>query len=261
MPFPESRRVIYGKNPLVEVISQLRFPAVLTIEAELPAKFQEKLRGDYPIFDDGSVSGAAELIPPEIARLFGSQFGITTPRVFAFTSSDRVWKVHLNREFVAITCTKYRRWDDFRARLLSVLQHLDNVYSPSFYTRVGLRYRNVIDRGNLGLEGTPWGELFQAHLAAEFASDMADSVLQNQHQLLVELPNNEGRVRIVHGIVQQPQKPELVYVIDNDFFTEDRVEKSDAAEKLDTFNRRSGGLFRSFIKDKLDRAMGPNAAA
>jgi uncharacterized protein (TIGR04255 family) len=261
MPFPESRRVIYDKNPLVEVISQLRFPTVLTIEAQLPAQFQERLRGDYPIFDDGSASGTSELIPQEIARLFGSQFGISAAKVFAFISSDGVWKVHLNREFVAITCTKYRKWDDFRSRFLSVLEHLDEVYSPSFYTRVGLRYRNVIDRENLGLSEVQWGELFHPHLAAEFASDLADSVLQNQHQLLVELPNKEGRVRIVHGIVQQPQKREPVYVIDNDFFTEERVEKSDAAKKLDTFNKHSGGLFRSFIKDKLDRAMGPIAVA
>src|SRR5437870_4982310 len=117
MAFPESRRVIYDKNPLVEVISQLRFPTVLTIEAELPARFQEKLRGDYPIFDDGSASGAAELIPQEIARLFGSQFGISAAKVFGFTSPDGVWKVNLNREFVAITSTKYRKWDDFRGRL------------------------------------------------------------------------------------------------------------------------------------------------
>ncbi len=259
MPFPESRRVIYAKNPLVEVISQLRFPTVLTIEAELPAKFQEKLRADYPVFDDGSSSGASELIPPDIARFFGAQFGIAAARVFAFGSSDGVWKVNLNREFVAISCTKYQKWDDFRARLLSVLEHLDNIYSPSFYTRVGLRYRNVIDREGLGLGEVPWRDLFETHLAAELASDMADSVLHNQHQLLVELPDKEGRVRILHGIVQQPQKPEQVYVIDDDFFTEERVEKSDAAKTLDTFNRHSGGLFRSFIKEELHRAMGPDA--
>jgi uncharacterized protein (TIGR04255 family) len=260
MPFPQSRRVIYSKNPLVEVICQLRFPTVLAIEAELPAAFQEKIRFDYPTFDDGSGAGTAELVPQEVARLLGSQLGISTPKVYGFSSSDGIWKVTLNREFVAVACTKYRKWDDFRAKLSTVLEHLDTVYNPSYYTRLGLRYRNIIDREELDLKGVPWNELFQAHLAAELASEMADSVVQNQHQLLVELPNSDGRVRIVHGVATRPPKPEQLYVIDNDFFLEERVEKSDAAKKLDVFNKHSGGLFRSFIKDRLDGAMGPTSA-
>jgi uncharacterized protein (TIGR04255 family) len=91
MPFPESRRVIYDKNPLTEVISQLRFPTVLAIEAEIPAAFQERIRFDYPMFDDGSGVGPAELVPQEIARLLGSSFGISAPKVYAFTTSDGVW--------------------------------------------------------------------------------------------------------------------------------------------------------------------------
>jgi len=260
MPFPESRRVIYDKNPLTEVISQLRFPTVLAIEAEIPAAFQEKVRFDYPAFDDGSGVRLPELLPQEIARLLGSSFGLSAPKVYAFTSSDGVWKVNLNREFVAVSCTRYERWDHFRARLLHVLENLDVVYNLSYYTRVGLRYRNLIDRDELELKDVAWSELFQPHLAGELASAMADSVVQNQHQLLVDLPNGEGRVRVVHGMALQPPRPDPLYVIDNDFFIEGRVEKSDAANKLDAFNKHSGGLFRSFIKDKLDRAMGPHPA-
>lgn len=259
MPFPESRRVVYDKNPLTEVISQLRFPTVLAIESELPAAFQEKIRADYPVFDDGVGAGPAELIPQDIARLLGSSFGISTPKVYAFTSADGTWKINLNRDFMAISCTRYERWDHLRARISQALEILCAVYNPSYYTRIGLRYRNVIDREELGLAGAPWSELLQSHLAGELASEMADSVLQNQHQLLMELPNDEGRVRVVHGLALQQDKPEPLYVIDNDFFIEGKVEKIDAVKRLDAFNKRSGGLFRSFIKDKLDAAMGPHS--
>lgn len=256
MPFPASRRVVYDKNPLAEVICQLKFPTVLLIEAELPATFQDKLRGDYPVFEDGTRVGIPEVLPHEIARLLGPQFGFPTPRVYEFASSDALWKAHLNRDFVALSCFRYSMWDDFRARLLRILECLDAIYGPSFYTRVGLRYRNIIDRGRLGLEGVPWGQLFQPHLAAELSSNMADSIVQNQHQLLINLPNEEGQVRVVHGLTgASPQ----TYAIDSDFFTEQRVEKTDAARKLDAFNKYSGGLFRSLINDKLDGAMGPHA--
>lgn len=48
--FPETPRVIYAKNPLFEVICQLRFPAILKIDSEIPAGFQEKLRASFPLF-------------------------------------------------------------------------------------------------------------------------------------------------------------------------------------------------------------------
>jgi uncharacterized protein (TIGR04255 family) len=258
MPFPESRRVIYDKNPLEQVIAQLRFPSILRIEAELPAAFQDKIRDDYPSFDAGEESLLPEGIPAEIRRMLGP-LGASAARGYAFMSRDGIWRVNLNRDFVALTCTKYRHWGEFRTRLMTVLEHLMTVYKPSFYTRIGLRYRNLIDRGELGLTNVPWSELFQTHLAAELASEMADLVEHNSHQVVVALPNRHGTVRILHGLVGAAGAN--VYVIDNDFFSEERVEPQHAAEKLDQFNRYSGGLFRSFIKDKLDRAMGPTTGA
>ncbi len=50
MPFPEVQRVIYRKNPLEQVICQFRFPAILRIDTETPADFQERIRNDFPQF-------------------------------------------------------------------------------------------------------------------------------------------------------------------------------------------------------------------
>jgi uncharacterized protein (TIGR04255 family) len=50
MPFPETDRVIYGKKPLDRVICQVRFPAILRIESELPTLFQETIRSQFPGF-------------------------------------------------------------------------------------------------------------------------------------------------------------------------------------------------------------------
>ena len=52
MPFPEAKRIIYRKNPLDQVICQLRFPPILKIDAEVPAKFQDRIRGDFPNLSD-----------------------------------------------------------------------------------------------------------------------------------------------------------------------------------------------------------------
>ena len=44
MPFPVTKRIIYKKNPLVEVICQLRFPPILSIDTEIPARFQGAIK-------------------------------------------------------------------------------------------------------------------------------------------------------------------------------------------------------------------------
>lgn len=50
MPFPQTERVQYKKSPLIEVISQLRFPPVLKIDSVSPANFQDEIRSDFPYF-------------------------------------------------------------------------------------------------------------------------------------------------------------------------------------------------------------------
>ena len=57
--FSYEDRCIYRRSPLIEVICQLRFPAILRIDAQAPAQFQEAIRGDYPQF-----SQRMENLPP-----------------------------------------------------------------------------------------------------------------------------------------------------------------------------------------------------
>ena len=47
--FSNEPRVRYENPQLVEVICQLRFPEILTINASEPAAFQERIRRDYPL--------------------------------------------------------------------------------------------------------------------------------------------------------------------------------------------------------------------
>ena len=46
--FSREERVNYRKNQLGEVICQLRFPEILTIETNIPADFQEAIRDAFP---------------------------------------------------------------------------------------------------------------------------------------------------------------------------------------------------------------------
>jgi len=46
--FSTEKRCIYRNNQLGEVICQLRFPEILSIQATLPAQFQDAIRDAFP---------------------------------------------------------------------------------------------------------------------------------------------------------------------------------------------------------------------
>ena len=73
--FPEAPRVIYDKAPLSRVICQLRFPSVLKIESSIPADFQERIRGRFPVFEKSNqiLPTLPAGLPPNFAELLAGQ--------------------------------------------------------------------------------------------------------------------------------------------------------------------------------------------
>jgi uncharacterized protein (TIGR04255 family) len=93
---------------------------------------------------------------------------------------------------------------EFQTPFHGPFKALVNEYSPSFVSRVGLRYRNVIRRSALGLKDVKWSELLRAEIAAELTSDLADLVVESNHQILMRLL--EGNVRILHGFANDQSR-------------------------------------------------------
>src|SRR2546425_11052047 len=104
MPIPESPRIIYKFNPLREVVCQLNFPTILRIEAELPADFQEVIRGRYPIYGESRAFALPENLPSEVLGLLSSLIPVSNPKVHEFATEDRNWKLTLSKEFIALSC-------------------------------------------------------------------------------------------------------------------------------------------------------------
>ncbi len=257
MPFPASDRVFYGKNPLVEVVCQLRFPSILRIESHLPSEFQDRIRRAFPVYNGPTtlprVEGAAAL-PPQLLKLIA---GAATSVSHEFLSADQVWKVSLTRDFIALTTTTYVNWQDFAERLAPPLEAFTEIYEPAFYQRIGLRYVDRIVPASLGLAGRQWRELLKPHIAGELADPtVGPHVERALRELLIALPTDGGKVRIVHGIEDNG----AAYVIDSDFFTEQQIAVRDVSRVLVGFNQLAGRLFRWCIEDPLHIAMEPRNA-
>ncbi len=256
--FPESKRVIYDRNTLTEVVCQLRFPTILRIDASAPADFQDDVRAAYPLFAKTSSQSLPPGLPPEIARMLASDF-VLNGSAHEFQSEDRVWKLSLTKEFVALATTKYSRWEDFRLHLETPLNSLKKIYGPAFYVRIGLRYRNVIDRNALGIS-SGWADLIAQHVLGELADEDIGPRIESAARDVVISLDGGANVRLQHGLGVDNETQQKVYVIDADYHTAERTEVDHAITTLDRFNAESGKLFRWCITEGLHNAMGPNPA-
>jgi uncharacterized protein (TIGR04255 family) len=261
MPFPDAARVIYNKNPLAQVICQVRFPAILKIDSEIPAVFQERIRQEYPIFNQTipitlqvpeNLKGQ---IPPDA---FGKLIDTSGMKNQEFSTEDNQWKVNLTRSSLALSATNYRRWEQFRTRLETPVRALLETYSPAYYTRIGLRYVNIIRRSLMDLAGVSWSELIEPHMLGPLSSPtVADRIKSSQSINEILLADDVSTVRIMTALVPAEPGGELCYVIDGDFFNEEKTGLQAAFEKLDFLNLRASRLIRWSITDRLHQAMEP----
>jgi len=252
--FPDSPRVVYQSNPLVEVVCQVRFPRLLRLETELPVEFQNRVHKEYPTLKESFSSK----LPDEIARAMGLDPANLHQRGFDFLTRDETWKISLASSALSLSTSRYVRWEEFGARLEVGLDAIDAVYDVRTYNRIGLRYRDVIRRSALGLADVAWSELLNPQVLGELATeDFALSAKQASRQLLLALDYPDALVRLAHGLTVDEDSSEDCYTFDADFFKESETERADAQKLLNQFHQESGRLFRWCITSKLQTAMGP----
>ena len=52
---------------------------------------------------------------------------------------------------------------------MPAIRALKDIYEPAFYSRIGLRYVDSVDRAALGMQNTPWSELLNQVILGELA--------------------------------------------------------------------------------------------
>ena len=261
MLFPEVKRVTYKKNPLDRVICQLRFPPILRIDAEPPVEFQDRVRKEFPYYSEknelamGIPSRVREQIPHE---LLSEVLRTADTKNYEFSSEDGQWKINLTRTFMALSTDKYKVWEDFKQKLDTPLKILINVYSPSHFSRIGLRYRDVIQRSALGLDSVSWTDLLQPQILGILVdSEIGESVQNLESVYEISLPDGESTVRMSTQLTRDRKRSEICYVIDSDFFKARKTPTNDVIGKLDYFNQHASRLFRWCITERLHKSMEP----
>ena len=257
--FSNVERCLYRRNSLAEVICQLRFPEILSIEANAPVEFQEAIRQEFPQFQRRQEMPVPPMngMPPQLA---GQKPALVTN--YQFMSADGTWRVNLTSKFISLTCNRYTRWEDFAGKLDKPLAAFIQTYNPAYFERVGLRYVNFISRKMLNLEGTPFKELITPAYLGPLSDDEIFEGTTTRCCVDAEFGIHGGcRVKLHAGpgMVKrgQSQDNETKFIFDMDLYMPGNVPVNYSAGALQTIHSQAWPIFRGAITEKLHEALDP----
>lgn len=255
--FPVVPRVFYRKAPLFQVTCQIKFPAILKIQSEPPAAFQDKIRDVFPLFE-----AVTTQILPQIPQA-GSNivFGSSVSTGYNFNTEDNNTTLSLSSDSISLTTKKYKEWGIFLEQLMGPIAAFVEIYNPSFYTRIGLRYQDFIIREDLGFdEPPPWSSLLRKEVLGElYIKDFEDNMIDCRRVLFVKMPSIDATLLLQHGMAKFPDNPTVGYLFDFDFSTSNKTGVADAGCVLAGLHNGSGRAFRWCITDTLHSALDPIA--
>ena len=263
MLFSDRSRSLYKNAPVHEVICQLRFPTILSINSTEPADFQEIIRDEFPQY-----ARQQQTLPPKIIGA-----GTPNPRIeqqppvinYTFLSADNRWKLNLTRDFIALSTIRYSGWEEFARHLDKPLAAFINLYHPAYFQRVGLRYVNIISREKLGLEGKPWTDLMAPAYTAplrepdvreeNFVGCNCDFTLKLDSSCYAKI--HAGPNKVKRNTPGAAVDPETKFVFDMDLFMSGNTPCTLSAAALETIHGHATRIFEGAVTDTLRTAMEP----
>ena len=258
MNFKKYDRVEYERNSLFEVVFQARFPQIIKISNEEPTDFQDTIRKiGYPEYKENSPNLPTE-IPDEIRK------AIAKEKVYSFLSECGNWNVSLSKDFIALTCNhNYKDYAEFRAKLVEVMNVFHKIYSPNYFTRIGFRYKNLINKSIMG-EGLDLKADIPKHIAPEFQEGIKDNLTTFEKVAqYTDEDSHKINVRHVYGTLSgifgaYQINDEESYIVDIDCFSEKKIhEVNDAFILSDSFNKNVRNIFRWSIGETIHGVMEP----
>ncbi|WP_349041461.1 TIGR04255 family protein [Agrobacterium sp. SORGH_AS 787] len=242
-------RVIYKKNPLVEVVAQLKFPTYLLIASNAPSAFQEELVELYPVLEP---QGALHF------DLDGSSPNAVMSNQYLFKSADDRWSVTLGPDSVALSTFDYIRWEEFSERWRPILAALLKCYKISNFSRIGLRYRDIIDPQEINLGEFAWGELIKPVLLGIYDDPALSDTVVDHTASAATFAVDDFRINLQTSFLVNQNK-QKAFLIDSDFYqtVSSPAGVDNALGVLSRLHQYSGPVFRFCITEKLHHALGP----
>ena len=133
-----------GRSPLLRVLAQVRFPplSTLSIGDDTAKRVATELSHDYPVFNEGREM-VVTISPQGVSQQPGGG------RTWELQDADGNWHVTFGSNFVSVHTSAYLSRNDFVARLNQVISCFMSAASPPRTERIGVRYINGLEEGDL----------------------------------------------------------------------------------------------------------------
>ena len=250
---PEVDESLFSNNPLEEVVCQIKFNQILKIAASSPVELQEMIRSDFPLLT--KESGV------QIGVSNKQQF-VTAPSepIWLFKSEDKNWVFSLSSEFIALKTSAYVDFADFFGRLKLLIDSMEQIYHPPFYTRVGLRYVNRFIQQDK--QGTPidWSKILNSNISNMYSDPaIGPGIIESQHYMVLE--SEDGRIGCRYsrdkGKIGDGSDAER-FTLDFDHYKSGEISTNEMEPLLKTFNHSVYKLFRWCVTESAVASMRPN---
>lgn len=191
----------FPRNFIRTAVCELRFPTILELEEKPPVAIQGKLRKAYPGYErltDVPVGVPANSMHVQVQHQLRSLNG--------------KWVVTIRPYAIALETTSYGRFADFEKRVHEVVAAAAPSLDADFFTRVGLRYINLlpVEPGTIG----EW-------LRPELAGALPTGALGDVEHAFQEVRGRtrSGKYSLRHGLAQE-DRGRRPYALDLDFSRE-----------------------------------------
>ena len=197
---PKVTSVRYAHNFIKTAVCELRFPVQLDLESKPPSNFYKKIRKNYPHFETQIVSTGH---PEDNGE-----------HRYLISSKQRDWTINLRAMSFAVETSKYKDFEDFFGKFNGLLSKASDLIDSDFFTRVGLRYINVINIPDTKPDGWIRPELIGA-LSSGVLGDVKTKVSVVQGAL------ENGGEYVLRQKMQPDSSGGLEYYLDYDYFKND----------------------------------------
>ncbi|MGN6085408.1 TIGR04255 family protein [Trinickia sp.] len=242
----------YKRNFLRQAVCEMRFPTLMELGgSKPPVRFVNALRRDYPHLELGN-----ELT-------IGVGTNPTGAHMHIFRSSKLTWTVSLKQSAVSVETVAYSEYAELKERVLKVVDAASNVIDSDFYTRIGIRYINVVSAGQDDPVAKNW---INPALTSPLLANAFTGVAEYAGKL--QLMAKDGGCLLQHALQLRPstRSGEPVapdYVLDVDVFRNE-VPVDDVAAALDSIHSQAFDVFdwaldapaREYLSGDVSRSKG-----
>lgn len=253
MQFPKSDiKKPFKRNSIFEVVFQAQFPQLLEIEEKLPVEFQNSVRDDYPELQINLPNKLPNEIPEEVRNVIMREIMNSGSKNYYFLSENNDWRISLSKESLSLSNHgTYKDFEEFLEKVSKLLTNFESKYKPAYYTRIGLRFRNIISPKIIGKEDLNWQNIIPNVIASEFNDENLRKSLST-FQKVSNYQNEEGdRLNLLHSFSKVAGKfkglnlnKEEAYIIDIDCYNINKTKGiNDVIKKLNIFRGRKNDIF------------------